>query len=84
MSEDIAKRVHFSRTPRHFPIDINRWYVAKMSMGFLLGDWNYSDFRKRISSAREFIIEKPYSPWGFYGFEILNNDRWEIMSMALR
>lgn len=82
LSEILQKqlqKVHFSRTPRHFPIDIDRWYVAKMSMGFLLGDWNYSDFRKRISSAGEFIIEKPYSPWGFYGFEILNHDRWEIM-----
>jgi hypothetical protein len=82
LSEILQKelqKVHFSRVPRHFPVDINRWYVAKISMGFLLGDWNYSDFRKRISSAREFIIEKPYSPWGFYGFEILNQDRWELM-----
>ena len=73
------QKVHFSRVPNNFPIDLDRWYNAKMAMGFLLGDWNYSDFRKRISSAREFIIEKPYSPWGFYAFEILNQDRWEIM-----
>jgi len=82
LSEILQKelqKVHFSRTPRHFPVDLNRWGIAKRSMGFLLGDWNYSDFRKRISSARKFIIEKPYSPWGFYGFEILNQDRWGLM-----
>jgi len=77
--QKVLQKVHFSRVPEHFPVGTNRWHVARTSMGFLLGGWNHSDFRKRIASAKEYAIKKPYAPWGFYGFEILNQDRWELM-----
>ena len=42
---------------------------------YLLGDGNYSDWRKRISSAVEFMYAKPWHPWGYYAYDLLNKDR---------
>jgi hypothetical protein len=42
---------------------------------YLLGNGNYSDWRKRISSAIEYMYAKPWHPWGYYAYDILNKDR---------
>ena len=73
------QNVHHSRSPEDFPRGRNRWFNAMSSTGQLLGDWKYSDFKKRIDSAEQFITKNPHSPWGFYAFEILNHDRWELL-----
>lgn len=48
---------------------------------FLLGNGNYSDWRKRISSAVEFMYAKPWHPWGYYAYDILNKDRLCLLRM---
>jgi len=42
---------------------------------YLIGDGTYSDWNKRIISAEKYINEKPWHPWGYYAFDILNRDR---------
>lgn len=72
--------IHSSRLRPDFPQGTGRWATAYHATFDLLGDGKYSDFRKRISTASKFIREKPHSPWGYYAYEILNMDRWEILS----
>ena len=72
--------IHSSRLRPDFPRGTGRWSTAYLSTFYLLGDGKYSDFRKRISAASKFIREKPHSPWGYYAYDILNMDRWEILS----
>lgn len=42
---------------------------------YLVGNGNHSDWEKRISSSEEFMLSKPWHPWGYYAYEILNKDR---------
>jgi len=77
--QNSLSEVHNSRVNDFHPQSVSRWQIGHRKTGYLLGDWKYSDFRRRISSAEKFIRQKPHSPWGYYAYEILNQDRWEIL-----
>ena len=77
--QSILQTVHNSRVRDDFPHGSARWQIVKHKMQYLFGNNKFADFNKRISTVEKYIQKDPIKPWGYYAYNILNEDKWELL-----